>query len=80
MSRRSPNCSEVVKHVCEELDADLRSRRCREIRLHLKRCPNCRAYLESLKKTVQLYQAFSPPPMPQHLLIRSRIRRTRKAH
>lgn len=80
MSHRPIKCSDVVKHLCEELDADLNSRRCRDLRRHLKRCPNCRAYLDSLKKAIQLYQAVPPPPMSRRVLIRSGTRAVRKAH
>ncbi len=61
MRTKLPKCSDVVKHICEELDADITSRRCREIRRHLTLCPNCRAYLDSLKKTVRLYARMSAP-------------------
>ncbi|HTO93159.1 MAG TPA: zf-HC2 domain-containing protein [Bacteroidota bacterium] len=54
-------CLDVYLHVCEDLDRKLGTRRCREIRKHLEGCPDCRAYLESLKSTVAVYQSLTPP-------------------
>jgi len=54
-------CSEVYRHICDNLDQRLRTRRCREIRLHLGACPDCRAYLASLKSTVVLYRSVPSP-------------------
>jgi len=55
------NCLDVYLHVCEDLDRRLGTRRCREIRKHLEACPDCRAYLESLKSTVAIYSALRVP-------------------
>jgi len=54
-------CLDVYLHVCEDLDRRLGTRRCREIRRHLEACPDCRAYLESLKSTVAVFRALPPP-------------------
>ena len=56
-------CIDVYLHVCEDLDQNLGTRRCREIKLHLRACPNCRAYLESLKRTVAICGSLSSPPL-----------------
>jgi len=58
-------CSEVYRHICDNLDQSLRTRRCREIRRHLGVCPDCRAYLTSLKRTVTLYRSITPPRLPK---------------
>jgi anti-sigma factor RsiW len=50
-------CKHVYLHVCESLDQDLESPRCRAIKRHLETCPDCRAYVASLKKTITLYRA-----------------------
>ncbi len=54
-------CSNVFRHICDNLDNKLRTKRCREIRLHLKSCPDCKAYLASLKCTVTLYRSLPSP-------------------
>lgn len=64
MKTKLPTCSDVARHVCEQLDADINSHKCRQIKRHLERCPNCTAYLDSLKKTVRLYVHYRNPRVP----------------
>ncbi len=54
-------CTEVAKHICDNLDSQLDTPRCREIRKHIRECPNCFAYLDSVKKTVHLYRVEETP-------------------
>ena len=58
-------CTEVYIHICDNLDQRLGTRRCREIRQHLRVCRNCRAYLASLKRTVILYRSLPSPSLPK---------------
>jgi RNA polymerase sigma-70 factor (ECF subfamily) len=64
MKKKRVTCKEVFNHICENLDEKINSPQCREIRRHLDRCPNCVAYLDSLKKTIRLYRAFPQPRLP----------------
>ena len=52
------------RHICDNLDADLNSQKCREIKAHIKKCKNCTAYLDSLKKTIRLYRTYPVPTVP----------------
>jgi predicted anti-sigma-YlaC factor YlaD len=61
MKTKLPKCSDVIKHLCEQLDTDIDSRKCRQLKRHLERCPNCRSYLNSLKNTIQLYARIPAP-------------------
>ncbi len=56
-------CKGVYQYICENLDADMNSPRCREIRKHIEACPDCTAYLDSLKKTITLYRAEKGPKL-----------------
>jgi anti-sigma factor RsiW len=58
-------CRQVYQHICDHLDEDLSSPRCRRIRQHLEGCPNCMAYLDSLKKTIILYRSSPSPTVPR---------------
>jgi len=58
------NCADVAAHICENLDYKLTSKKCREIKKHLEQCPNCTAYLDSMKKTVKLYRLVRNPRVP----------------
>ena len=57
-------CKDVYQFICDNLDQGSESPECAAIRLHLESCSDCRAYLESLKQTVHLYQAAPAPPVP----------------
>ncbi len=61
---KKPVCSDVFRYICENLDENLDSPECREIRKHIKDCPDCVAYLDSLKKTVKLYRICPDPVLP----------------
>jgi len=58
-------CHEVYRHICDNLDGDLDSPECREIKVHLESCPDCQGVLRSLKKTVDLYRAAPAPAVPE---------------
>ncbi len=57
-------CKKTYRYICDNLDERLDSPRCRQIRQHLENCPKCRAYLDSIKKTVALYKAGIAPDIP----------------
>ncbi len=68
------NCRSVHRYVCENLDENINSARCRAIRKHLQTCPDCTAYLDSIKKTVLLYRTMSksgPSASSHRVLLRS---------
>jgi anti-sigma factor RsiW len=58
------NCKQVYRHICENLDENIHSARCRAIRRHLVSCPDCGAYLDSIKKTIALYKSIPTPKVP----------------
>lgn len=57
-------CKSVYEYICENLDADMNSAKCRAIKKHLAACPDCAAYLDSLKKTILLYKREPGPRVP----------------
>jgi predicted anti-sigma-YlaC factor YlaD len=59
------NCSDVAKHVQVELDQRLSLGAFKRIKAHLRNCPNCAAYLDSLKRIVLLYRNAPPPRLPK---------------
>ena len=62
-------CKKIFAALSEYLDGKLPVRNCRELEHHLKDCPPCLAYLETLKSTVKACQEYSvaevPPPSPR---------------
>ena len=51
------DCGEVMDQLAEYLDPDERAEICREIEAHLSRCRDCRLHVDTIKKTIVLYQA-----------------------
>ena len=52
-------------HICDQLEADMDSPGCMEIKQHLERCTNCTEYLDSLKKTILLFRQYPDPKIPR---------------
>lgn len=57
------DCKRTYKYICENLDKDLNSPTCTQIKKHLDTCPNCVAYLDTLKKTILLYREYDKPEL-----------------
>lgn len=57
------NCKNAYKFICENLDQNLNSSKCIQIKKHLEKCPSCKANLETLKITVSLYKNQSHPEL-----------------
>ncbi len=53
-------CEELLQQLADYLDEDARADLCREIEEHLGRCPNCQIYVDTIKKTIVLYQMDDP--------------------
>ena len=64
------------QRISEYLDGELEDKICREIDEHLRQCPECRQYVDSLRKTIQLCKRAAMEEMPKdiHDRIRSKIR------
>jgi hypothetical protein len=62
--RHTTTCLDVARHIQERLDYQLSRSAYRQIKRHIERCPNCTAYLDSLKKTVYLYRHEPDPRLP----------------
>ena len=65
--RHSPECREIFARLSEYLDLELPSDICQTIEAHLKDCPPCIEFADSLKKTIQLCRQYSPNEMPSRL-------------
>src|SRR5437879_1355397 len=49
-------CAELLDQLADFLDEDARADLCREIDEHLRRCPSCQVYVDTIRKTIVLYQ------------------------
>jgi hypothetical protein len=57
------SCADVYEHLCDNLDEQLESEKCREIKAHIMECENCTALLHSLKKTISFYRNYPTPAL-----------------
>jgi len=57
-------CNEAYLRICDNLDADPNSAKCRQVLRHLEVCPDCAAFLDSVKKTIALYKMLPNPRTP----------------
>ncbi len=55
----SRHAKKVIDQLCNYLGYDLESPMCKELHEHLQQCPECRDYVDSVKKTVKLHQDVS---------------------
>ena len=53
------DCQDVLDQLADYLDDDARSELCRQIEEHLARCRDCQVEVDTVKKTIVLYQAGS---------------------
>jgi len=58
------DCNEVLEQLSEFLDVDARAELCRTIEQHLTQCHDCRYYVDSVRKTIVLYQADREVDVP----------------
>ena len=70
--RHSRECKEIFALLSEYLDLELPPDACRAIEEHIKDCPPCIEFAESLKKTIALCREHSPGEVPSPLSQESR--------
>jgi anti-sigma factor RsiW len=65
----SSECKEIFALLSDYLDHDLPEDVCREIDAHIADCPPCVAFVNSLRKTVELCRQAkvlaAPDPLPE---------------
>jgi predicted anti-sigma-YlaC factor YlaD len=72
---------EVIKKVCDQMGENLDAPFCKEVTDHLKECPNCQIYFDTVKKTIVLCremdeQRIIPPEVRQRLMKILRLDKT----
>ena len=58
------DCNEVLEQLSDYLDEDARAELCRAIEAHMAQCHNCQLEVDTIKKTIVLYQAGEKIEMP----------------
>ncbi|MFC1554894.1 anti-sigma factor family protein [candidate division KSB1 bacterium] len=60
-------CVKKIEEICNKLGEDLDSEKCRELKKHLEHCPKCCAYVDTLKKTVEIYKILPSEEVPEDI-------------
>ncbi len=71
------DCNEVMEQLADYLDEDARAELCRAIEEHLNTCRDCRFEVDTLRKTIILYQSDHRVEMPvrAHALLEGALAR-----
>lgn len=56
-----PGCRNLLGSLSEFVDGTLEDELCAEIQRHMDGCDNCRVVVDSLRKTIYLYQVTKEP-------------------
>ena len=57
----TPQCRQLLGSLSEYIDGELEAELCSQIEEHLKDCDNCRVVINTLRKTVELYEQTAEP-------------------
>ena len=58
------NCHLLLEGISEYIDGTAKDEFCRELERHLSTCENCRVVVDTMKKTIYLYQSTTESDMP----------------
>lgn len=65
------NCKSLLGSLSDYVDGTAQDDLCRELERHLADCENCRIVVDTLKKTVYLYQSNADTDLP--VAVRERL-------
>lgn len=51
-----PHCHNLLASISDYIDDTLRAELCADLEEHLKECENCRIVVDTLRKTIEVYQ------------------------
>ena len=63
-------CEEVREKLSEYIDRETLDELCREIEAHLGQCDGCRVQVDTVKKTIMLYQRGTAVELPMRATAR----------
>jgi anti-sigma factor RsiW len=52
---------QIFNKVCDFIDDELDEKTCEELKKHIAACPRCRVYVDTVRKTIVLYQEKDAP-------------------
>jgi predicted anti-sigma-YlaC factor YlaD len=72
------DCNEVLEQLADYLDPDARAELCRAIEEHLTHCRDCRVEVDTVRRTIVLYQADREVQIPAPVMSRLEAALTRE--
>jgi anti-sigma factor RsiW len=72
--RHTARCRALVERLSRFIDGDLTAAERRAVRAHLRRCPCCDDFADSLRRTVRLCQDARQQRLPAAVRARARAR------
>jgi predicted anti-sigma-YlaC factor YlaD len=64
MIDHSKSCREILAPLSEYISGEAAESLCAEIEAHLSECENCRVVVDTVKKTILLYQSTAAAELP----------------
>ena len=62
---RQFTCKHLLEELTDYMDGSLESEVRVQLEAHLAKCPNCWVQVDTMKKTVQVFQGMEPYPLPE---------------
>ncbi|MFQ5708844.1 MAG: hypothetical protein ACE5HO_15415 [bacterium] len=53
------SAKERIAKICDELGEEMDSPSCKALRAYVQECPDCAAFVDSVKKTITLYKSYT---------------------
>jgi anti-sigma factor RsiW len=69
----TPQCSKLLGSLSDYIDGDLQAEICAELEAHISGCDNCRIVVNTMRKTVELYEQTSNEPVELPQAVRERL-------
>ncbi|MEN6410612.1 MAG: zf-HC2 domain-containing protein [Anaerolineaceae bacterium] len=70
MNEHPKTCQSLLASISDYVDGTLAESLCAELEKHLSECDDCTIVVNTLRKTVELYQTASPEEVPSDVRTR----------
>jgi predicted anti-sigma-YlaC factor YlaD len=59
------DCDDLFEGLKDYLDGTAKEEICKALEAHMEECPNCKIHVNTLKGTIEIYQALGGKKMPE---------------
>jgi predicted anti-sigma-YlaC factor YlaD len=73
MNKEHQDCHEMLQTLSDYVDGELDPVLCAELQRHMSECKNCRVVVDTLQKTIELYQVVEEEERPLPTDVRNRL-------